>query len=120
MPEPTSSSVMAGSIAAGFSLSTLVPSIDSHALFGAILGASLIAYSQRDLKPWQRVSGLCLSICAGYVSAPEFVANTFITQSGPGGLLGSVIVVPAALKVVEVIDRVNWAELISNWINRRS
>lgn len=117
MAEPTTSTVVV-TAAAGVGLATLMPTLDGNALFGAIIGAALIANAQRDLKAWQRCTGLLVSVGAGYVSAPEIVAQSPITQTGPGGFVGAVLVVPLALKALELIEKTDFAALVPAWIKR--
>lgn len=118
MAEPTSSSVVVATAAAGVGLATFLPNMDGNALFGAIIGAALIALNQKDLKAWQRLLGLLVSVGAGYVSAGEIVAQTPITQTGPGGFVGAIIVVPIALKVLELIEKTDFASLAPGWWKR--
>jgi hypothetical protein len=115
MAEPTTSAVVIAATA-GVGLATLVPSLDGNALFGAVIGAALIAMNQRDLRPWQRITGLLVSLSAGYLSATEIVAQTPITQTGPGGFVGAVIVVPLALKALELIEKTDFAALVPGWL----
>lgn len=117
MPEPTTGAVVA-TAAAGVGLATLMPALDGNALFGAIIGAALIAMHQSDIKPWQRILGLLISACVGYVSASEIVTQTPITQTGPGGFVGAIIVVPLALKALELIQKTDFSGLVPNWIKR--
>jgi hypothetical protein len=111
MAEPTSTTVIVATATAGVGLATFMPSLDGNALFGAIIGAALIALNQKDLRAWQRILGLLVSVGSGYVSAGEIVAQTPITQTGPGGAVGAIIVVPIALKVLAVIERLELADV---------
>ncbi|MGL5304537.1 MAG: putative holin, partial [Aeromonas sp.] len=54
MAEPTSSA-LAAFTATGVGLATLLPWIDANALMGAVLGASLVAYSKSDIPPLKRL-----------------------------------------------------------------
>lgn len=124
MAEPTTSTVVV-TAAAGVGLATLIPTMDGNALFGAIIGGAVIAMNQRDLKAWQRCTALMVSVGAGYVSAGEIVAQTPITQTGPGGFVGAIIVVPIALKVLAVVERLELSDvqaflqgLIPSWLKK--
>ncbi|PBK04014.1 hypothetical protein CNQ84_11720 [Pseudomonas abyssi] len=117
MAEPTTSTVVATAVA-GVGLSAFIPQLDGNALFGAIIGAALIAVNQRDLKAWQRMLGLLISIGAGYVSAAEIVTQTPITRTAPAAFLGAVLVVPVALKALEVIEKTDFASLVPGWLKR--
>lgn len=125
MAEPTSSSVVVATAAAGVGLATFLPNMDGNALFGAIIGAALIALNQKDLKAWQRLLGLLVSVGAGYVSAGEIVAQTPITQTGPGGFVGAILVVPIALKVLAVVERMELSDakaflqgMVPSWLKK--
>ena len=125
MAEPTSSSVVVATAAAGVGLATFLPNMDGDALFGAIIGAALIALNQKDLKAWQRLLGLLVSVGAGYVSAGEIVAQTPITQTGPGGFVGAILVVPIALKVLAVVERMELSDgqaflqgMVPSWLKK--
>ncbi|MCU1717420.1 phage holin family protein [Pseudomonas sp. 5P_3.1_Bac2] len=120
MTEPTSSSVVL-TAAAGVGLSTLLPHLDGNALFGAVIGAALIALKPSDLKSWQRLLGLLVSVGVGYISAEEIVAQTPITQSGPGAFVGAIVVVPIALKVLALIEHLELADLqllLPGWLRK--
>ena len=125
MAEPTSSSDVVATAAAGVGLATVMPNMDGNALFGAIIGAALIALNQKDLKAWQRLLGLLVSVGAGYVSAGEIVAQTPITQTGPGGFVGAILVVPIALKVLAVVERMELSDvqgflqgMVPSWLKK--
>ena len=117
MADPTTSTVIV-TAAAGVGLSALIPQVDGNALFGAIIGAALIAVNQRDMKAWQRLLGLLVSIGAGYVCAAEIVTQTLITRTAPAAFIGAVLVVPVALKTLEVIDKTDFASLVPSWLKR--
>lgn len=111
MAEPTSTTVVVATAAAGVGLATIIPSLDGNALFGAVVGSAVIALNQKDLRAWQRVVGLLVAVGSGYVSAAEIVAQTPITKTGPGGFIGAIIVVPIALKVLAVIEKMELADV---------
>lgn len=117
MAEPTTGAVVVAATA-GVGLATIMPHMDGNALFGAIIGAALIAMNQRDLKAWQRCAGLLVSVGAGYVSAAEIVAQTPITQTGPGGFVGAILVVPVALKALDLIEKTDFASFVPAWFKK--
>ncbi|WP_339511895.1 putative holin [Pseudomonas sp. RL_15y_Pfl2_60] len=118
MPEPTTGAAVVATATAGVGLATLLPTLDGNALFGSIIGAALIALHQREIKPWQRLLGLIISACVGYVSATEIVTQTPITQTGPGGFVGAIIVVPLALKALELIEKTDFSSMLPAWFKR--
>ena len=117
MAEPTSSSI-AAAMAAGLGVASILPGVDGNAMFGAVVGAALIATNRRDIHGWQRLIGLLISAGAGYVSAGEIVEQTPISQTGPGGFIGAVLVVPLALKLLAAVDKINLEKLVADWMKR--
>ena len=117
MADPTTTTAVATAVA-GVGLAAVAPQLDGNALFGAIIGAALIALNQRDIKGWQRLLGLLVSIGAGYVSAAEIITQTPITRTAPAGFLGAVLVVPVVLKSLEVVEKTDFASLVPSWFKR--
>ncbi|WP_157699341.1 putative holin [Pseudomonas sp. M30-35] len=117
MSEPTTGAVMCAA-AASVGIAGCMPLIDGNALFGSIIGAALIAMHQSEIKPWQRIIGLLISACVGYVSASEIVTQTPITQTGPGGFVGACLVVPIALKALELIQKTDFSGFLPAWFKR--
>lgn len=111
MADPTTSTATLATTAAGVGLATLVPWMDVNALIGAIFGAAVVAMSQKTLTPWSRLLGLLLSTLGGYISAPEIVAQTAITQTGPAAAAGAVLIIPLLLKMLVYVERLD----ISTW-----
>ncbi|WP_371365471.1 putative holin [Pseudomonas sp. QL9] len=80
-------------------------SVDGAALFGAILGAWLVASVKRDLKPWQRIGSMTLSTGMGYLFA-EVMQKAFpILGSGPAAALGAVVIVPIGIKLMVWVEK---------------
>ncbi|WP_165443782.1 putative holin [Pseudomonas jilinensis] len=107
MAEPTSSTALAVTATAGVGIAAMLPWIDANALMGAVLGAALVAYTKKELKPWQRFAALMFSALVGYLMSGEVVAQTPLTESGTGGFLGAIIIVPLALKLMLQVDRLD-------------
>lgn len=108
MADPTTSTAVIATTAAGVGLATLVPWIDVNALIGAIFGAAVVAMTQKDLKPWARLLGLLLSTLGGYISAPEIVAQTVMTQTGPAAAAGAVLIIPLLLKALAQVEKLEF------------
>ncbi len=111
MAEPTSSTALAITATAGVGIAALLPWIDANALMGAVLGAALVAYTQKNLKPWQRLGGLLFSALVGYLMSTEMVAQTPLTETGTGGFIGAIVIVPLALKLMQQVDKLDIAAL---------
>ncbi|MEH6490760.1 putative holin [Halopseudomonas sp.] len=112
MPEPTSSTAVAATTAAGVTLAAMVPSIDANAVMGAVLGAALVAYNKSELKAWQRIGSLFFSALVGYLMSSELVTQTPVTETGTGAFIGSIIIVPLGIKLMQQIDKFDIASLI--------
>ncbi|MEH6565107.1 MAG: putative holin [Halopseudomonas sp.] len=111
MPEPTSSTAVAITAGTSIGLATLLPWVDANALMGAVLGAALVAYAQKDLKAWQRLGGLIFSAMVGYLMSTEVVAQTPINETGPGAFIGAIVIVPLGLKLMEWVGKLEIATL---------
>ena len=103
-------------LAAGFGVAS-ISGVDGNAMFENRGRAALIA-NRRDIHGWQRLIGLLISAGAGYVSAGEIVEQTPISQTGPGGFIGAVLVVPLALKLLAAVDKINLEKLVADWMKR--
>ncbi|WP_435605891.1 putative holin [Pseudomonas knackmussii] len=111
MTDVTAPPVVAG-LLTGLGISTALP-IDGAALFGAILGAWLVASVKRDLKVWQRVGSMLLSTGMGYLFA-EVVQKAFpILGSGPGAAVGAVVVVPIGIKLMLWVEKSSLFEILN-------
>lgn len=102
MAEPASSTTLA--ITAGLGAAALLPFIDGDALLGAVLGATLIASTKRDIRWWQRLLSLLLSIGIGYILAPEVIGQTPIKSMAAAAFIAAICAIPLALKAAV------WAE----------
>lgn len=111
MPEPTTSTAAAVVVGTGIGAASLLPGVDGNALMGALLGAALVAYARKELKPWQRLGGLCFSALVGYLMATEMVNQTPIKDTGAGAFIGAIVIVPLALKLMEWVDKLEIATL---------
>ncbi len=112
MAEPTSSTAVIATTAAGVGLASLVPWLDVNALIGAIFGAAVVAMTRKELKPSSRLIGMLLSTLAGYIGAPELVAQTPITQTGPAAAVGAVVIIPLLLKALAYVERMDLGSLL--------
>ena len=119
MPGSTVTTAPAATIGLSVTMGALLQSIDGPALFGAIVGASIIALNQRDLRPWQRISGLLVSILAGYLFAPEILNHSPLSSTAGAGAIGAVIVVPLALRLAVVIERTDLNSVLPDWLKRK-
>lgn len=99
----------------GVGLAALLPWVDSAALMGAALGAALVAYSKSDMRAWQRLGAMLFSALCGYLMAPDIVALTPVTQTGAGGFIGAILIVPLSLKAIKHVDKFD----LSAWLDRR-
>jgi hypothetical protein len=109
MAEPNTSAVVATTVAMG-SLSTLL-GIDGNALIGAFAGGALIAISSKNLSPVERFAYMCISIIAGYLTAPELLAMTPLQQSGVAAFIAAaaaIALVMRGLALIKMIQLPTW------------
>ena len=79
MAEPTTSTTVAITASAG--LVSLLPFVNGDALFGAVIGAAFLAYTQVSLSYGKRIFSLMLSVALGYALAPENFKPNWCEQS---------------------------------------
>jgi len=118
MAEPTSSAAAAVTATAGVGLAALLPWIDANALMGAVLGASLVAYSKSDISPLKRFGALAFSAALGYLMSGDVVHLSPVQESGTGGFIGSIVIVPLALKVLDHIEQIDVSDIVNKWRGR--
>lgn len=110
MAEPASSTTLA--VTAGLGVAALMPFIDGNALLGATLGAALIASTKRDLRWWQRLLSLFISIGAGYVLASEVINQTPIRSIAAAAFIASVCAVPIALRLSVMAEQLDLSSVL--------
>ncbi|WPQ37853.1 putative holin [Achromobacter xylosoxidans] len=101
MAEPsTVSSAVATTLVSGAALSQILPLIDANAAFGAVIGAALVASTKKDLTSWKRFVSFLVSGLCGYGGAGEIVARELAKESFLPALIGAIVIVPLALKLL--------------------
>lgn len=110
MAEPASSTTLA--ITAGLGVAALMPFVDGDALLGAVLGATLIASTKRDIRWWQRLLSLILSIGIGYILAPEVIGQTPIKSMAAAAFIAAICAIPLALKVSVWAEQLDIGSLV--------
>lgn len=80
-------------------LAAFVLQVDGVALFGALLGAWLVASTRRTLKGWQRLGSLLLSAGVGYLFSPLLQSLAPSLDAGVAAFIGAVVVIPISIKV---------------------
>lgn len=112
MAEPTTSAVAATVATAGVGLASLMPWVDAGALMGAVLGAGLVAYTKKDIKPWQRLAALVFSAAIGYLLSPEVVHFASLSQTSTGAFIGSIVIVPLTVKLIDYVNKLDISTLL--------
>ncbi|HCQ47224.1 hypothetical protein YH64_012115 [Achromobacter sp. LC458] len=101
MAEPsTVSGAVATTLVSGAALSQILPLIDANAAFGAVMGAALVASTKKDLTAWKRFASFLVSGLCGYGGAGEIVARELAKETFLPALVGAVVIVPLALKLL--------------------
>lgn len=111
MAEPTTSTTVA--ITAGAGLISLLPFVNGDALFGAVIGASFLAYTQVSLSTGKRIFSLMLSIALGYALAPEVSNRTGISSHTVIACFTSMFALPILLKVMKWVNKSTVTEIFS-------
>lgn len=95
---------------------TVVTNFDGHALFGAFLGAWLVASTRRRLKGLQRLGWLLLTSGVGYLFMPLVLSlSAPVFSSGVAAFVASVVVIPISIKVMVWLDTVDLREILQRW-----
>lgn len=109
MAEPASSTTLAAT--AALALAALLPFIDGDALLGAVLGATLIASTKKDIRWWQRLFSLALSVGLGYILAPEVINQTPVKSMAFAAFIASICAIPLALKFAVWVEQFDISSL---------
>lgn len=111
MAEPTTSTTVAITASAG--LVSLLPFVNGDALFGAVIGAAFLAYTQVSLSHGKRVFSLLLSIGLGYVLAPEISRRTGVTSQAVISCFTSMFALPVLIKVMKWVNKSTLTEIFN-------
>ncbi|HKS12377.1 MAG TPA: putative holin [Pseudomonas sp.] len=104
------------SLLASANIAVEVPAFDGHALFGAFLGAWMVASTRRRLKVWQRLGSLFLSAGVGYLFTPLVLSlSAPLFSSGVAAFVAAVVVIPISNKVMVWLDTAELREIFQRW-----
>lgn len=113
MAEPsTLTGTVATTLISGAALAQILPLIDANAAFGAVIGAALVASTTKDLTAWKRFASFLLSALCGYGGAGEIVARGLAKETFLPALVGALVIVPLALKLVAMIPDIDLRTLL--------
>ncbi|MFK0089969.1 putative holin [Pseudomonas sp. NPDC090755] len=115
MSEPTSASL--SSLFVGLGLASSMPVVDGDTVFGALLGAWLVASTRGFLKAWQRLGSLFLSAGVGYLFTPLVLLMAPFLSSGVAAFIGAVVVIPISIKVMIWLDSTDLREILQRLRN---
>lgn len=110
MSDPTSASL--SSLFVGMGLAASLPSVDGDMLFGAVLGAWLVASTRGFLKAWQRMGSLFLSAGVGCLFTPLMRSIAPFFSNGEAAFIGAVVVIPIVIKVMIWLDGADLRDII--------
>ncbi|MGE8405731.1 MAG: putative holin [Pseudomonas sp.] len=110
MSDPTSASL--SSVFVGLGLASALPSVEGDVVFGALLGAWLVASTRGFLKAWQRMGSLFLSAGVGYLFMPLIRSIAPFLSGGEAAFIGAVVVIPIVIKVMIWLDGADLREII--------
>lgn len=109
MADPTSSTLTGLIFGLGLAV---VPAIDGEALFGALLGAWLVASTKQNLKVWQRMGSLLLSAGVGYLFAPMALRMAPFLTSGGAAFGCALVVIPISIKAMVWVEKSNLWDIV--------
>lgn len=113
MAEPTATTAIA-LVAAGVSLTSLLPGIDGNAIVGAFAGAALVAVHSRELAMSSRLVYLLISWIIGYLAAPEVAHRMGMQQTGVAAFLGAALAIAVTVQLLERIKTID----LTSWLRR--
>lgn len=111
MTEPTTSTTVA--ITAGAGLVSLLPFVNGDALFGAVIGAAFLAFTQESLGYGKRIFSLLLSVALGYVLAPEISSRTGVSSHTVISCFTSMFALPVLVKVMKWVNKSTLTEIFN-------
>lgn len=109
MADPTSSTL--SGLLVGLGLAG-VPIVDGEALFGAVLGAWLVASTKQNLKVWQRLGSLLLSSGVGYLFAPMALDLMPVLTSGGAAFACALVIIPISIKAMVWVEKTSLWEIL--------
>ncbi|MDG9882226.1 hypothetical protein CSV86_006820 [Pseudomonas putida CSV86] len=110
MSDPTTSSL--SSLFIGLGLASSLPAVEGDMVFGALLGAWLVASTRGFLKAWQRIGSLLLSAGVGYLFTPLMRSIGPFLSGGEAAFIGAVVVIPIVIKVMIWLDGAELRDII--------
>ncbi|NWB91599.1 putative holin [Pseudomonas agarici] len=110
MADPTTSAT--AGVLTGLGLAVALPLIDGEALFGAVLGAWLVASTKQNLKVWQRIGSLLLSIGVGYLFAPIVLPLAPFLTSGGAAFGCALVIIPISIKAMVWVEHADFWEIL--------
>jgi hypothetical protein len=111
MAEPTTSTTVAITASAG--LVSLLPFVNGDALFGAVIGAAFLAYTQVSLSYGKRIFSLMLSVALGYALAPEISNRTILNSHTVSACFTSMFALPVLVKVMKWVNKSTLTEIFN-------
>ena len=111
MAEPTTSTTVAITASAG--LVSLLPFVNGDALFGAVIGAAFLAFTQESLSYGKRIFSLMLSVALGYALAPEISNRTGINSHTVIACFTSMFALPVLVKVMSWVNKSTLTEIFN-------
>ena len=111
MAEPTTSTTVAITASAG--LVSLLPFVNGDALFGAVICAAFLAYTQVSLSYGKRIFSLMLSVALGYALAPEISNRTGVNSHAVIACFTSMFALPVLVKVMKWVNKSTLTEIFN-------
>ena len=111
MAEPTTSTTVAITASAG--LVSLLPFVNGDALFGAVIGAAFLAFTQVSLSYGKRIFSLMLSVALGYALAPEISNRPGVNSHTVIACFTSMFALPVLVKAMKWVNKSTLTEIFN-------
>ncbi|RSE76647.1 putative holin [Achromobacter denitrificans] len=111
-PSTVTGAAMATTLISGAAIAQILPLVDANAVFGAVIGAALVASTKKDLTAWKRFVSFLLSALCGYGGAGEIVARELAKETFLPALIGALVIVPLALKLLAMVPDIDLGALL--------
>lgn len=123
MAEPfAAGSTVAGVVVvSGFSAVSLFSGLDGNALVGAFAGAALFVLRAQDMHIVRRLLYFIVSICAGYLVAPEIMRLTPLRSPAVAALVAAAVVVTLINKGLDSMTSMSFGDFVGrlgNWLSK--
>lgn len=92
-------------------LNIFITIIDNEVIFGACLGAWVVAGTRRGMKAWQQLGSFLLSACVGYLFTPVALPHLTGFSAGATAFFCALVVIPISIKIIKWVIVTDLADI---------